>query len=217
MLYEALQYSGLVTPDMTYEEMCEVLAERFPAQPTLTLYAWGGPAKTGSVWTADKSGLYMAITPSSAGANGSSTGTTLFSNNYCVFANLDSGQKISLVGTGDTSNNSLFAVCFYLGDKVKAVTQKTFSTSATYTVPASDTTNTKIAFTMGRGSTYANTYVSDGSLKSLTGTKSGTDGGGTTYKNRYTVVAHKTNSEYTISSSVSGFASQIIGYFELSE
>ena len=30
-LYEALQYSGLVTEDMTFEEMCEVLANEYPA------------------------------------------------------------------------------------------------------------------------------------------------------------------------------------------
>lgn len=29
-LYEALQYSGLVTEDMTFDEMCEVLANHFP-------------------------------------------------------------------------------------------------------------------------------------------------------------------------------------------
>lgn len=29
-LYEALQYSGLVTEDMTFDEMCEVLAEAYP-------------------------------------------------------------------------------------------------------------------------------------------------------------------------------------------
>ena len=29
-LYEAMQYSGLVTEDMTFEEMCEVLAEVYP-------------------------------------------------------------------------------------------------------------------------------------------------------------------------------------------
>lgn len=29
-LYEALQYSGLVTEDMTYDQICEVLCDRFP-------------------------------------------------------------------------------------------------------------------------------------------------------------------------------------------
>lgn len=29
-LYEALQYSGLVTEDMTFDEMCEVLAAEYP-------------------------------------------------------------------------------------------------------------------------------------------------------------------------------------------
>lgn len=37
-LYKALQYSGLVTPDMTYEEMLQVLANHFPNIPATFNY-----------------------------------------------------------------------------------------------------------------------------------------------------------------------------------
>lgn len=38
-LYEALQYSGLVTEDMTHKEMCEVLAAKY--SESLNLYNYG--------------------------------------------------------------------------------------------------------------------------------------------------------------------------------
>ncbi len=39
-LYEALQYSGLVTEDMTFDEMCAVLAEVYPAWASMLNSQW---------------------------------------------------------------------------------------------------------------------------------------------------------------------------------
>lgn len=40
-LYQALQYSGLVTEDMTFAEMCDALAAAYPATYSLLMSGWG--------------------------------------------------------------------------------------------------------------------------------------------------------------------------------
>ena len=75
-LYEALQYSGLVTEDMTYEEMLEALSAKFPAK--LNLYSgtaneanFKGVACTTWPWTPQKAtvsvGEALSVTATSQG------------------------------------------------------------------------------------------------------------------------------------------------------
>ena len=58
-LYEALQYSGLVTEDMTYDEMCEALTKAYP--PLKVLYDNGdGCTDVSGGWGSSAGGLYTS-------------------------------------------------------------------------------------------------------------------------------------------------------------
>lgn len=68
-LYEALQYSGLVTPDMTYEQMLQALANHFPSIPATFDYIqstvpgdWVGYSRYGTVGISNnRANITMAI------------------------------------------------------------------------------------------------------------------------------------------------------------
>lgn len=119
MLYEALQYSGLVTPDMTFEEMCEVLAEYFPEAPTLEYIE--GHASDFS-FTASQSGTYLITgTAHSTGTFAyTTTGTVLFSEAsrnkayIILFVNLAVGETVSCSIGGDTYSKQYHIA--YLGN-----------------------------------------------------------------------------------------------------
>lgn len=91
-LYEALQYSGIVTPDMTYEEMIDAIRNRFPEYPLNTTWNFT-LTETVEEFEAPVSGVYRfdvygakggAGSAGAAGAGGHSSG----------YAMLESGDKV---------------------------------------------------------------------------------------------------------------------------
>lgn len=109
-LYEALQYSGLVTEDMSFDEMCAVLAEMYPETfNLLSIDKWTDTNTQARLLNSKSSdGTYLYLTFGCVSTNNATTAITWFTSEEMDLTNL---TTLTIVGTHSSNvehNNAAF-------------------------------------------------------------------------------------------------------------
>ena len=175
-LYEAMQYSGLVTEGMTFDEICDILAAEYPARIYLIkdgvlntdLLGSGTVTKTknGATGYANQSikqtnGIcqFYAISNSSSGNGGYHTNVTWTFNNIDIsqfnkFVIVNGKYKTAVTGYNSYSYITLGNIGFK--DTAGSSSEKTLTTPLSYDISSLSTGEFKVTV-----SCFRSTYPSD--------------------------------------------------------